>query len=198
MKKKYYEVVFEGHYNAIKGLLQGFKLGKNLKWNYYFSKKLGIQTETLAEKISDWATLSNKIHHVIMDADFFDQFKKAIATYNKTQSKESKFVSTKYIKSTKTIKKASFEFKAKTFGKPYGEEIKDIIKKLSKNLKLANYKPVEKVNKDAKGVELYAPVHDYSFEASGTIAGDLMEVIDMHKKMDYHPLIEVSKIKLSL
>jgi len=39
MKKKYYEVVFEGHYNAVYGLLKGFLLGKNQKWKFYFSKK---------------------------------------------------------------------------------------------------------------------------------------------------------------
>jgi hypothetical protein len=54
MKKKYYEIVLEGHYNAIYGLLKGFLLGKNQDWTFYFSKKDGIRAETLGESIREW------------------------------------------------------------------------------------------------------------------------------------------------
>ena len=200
MEKKYYEVVFEGHYNAIFGLLKGFLLGKNQNWKFYFSKHIGAKTETLADKIMDWAVLSNKVHHVVMEADFFNEFKKAITAFNKTKTRgeQSKFVHMKYIKSAKIIKKASFDFKAKTYGRPYGEEIKAMLKKLPAGVKLQNYKPKEEIHKSAKGVELYAPDHEYAFEASGTLSGSVMEIISLRKKLDDHPLVETGKITLSL
>ncbi|MCP4137824.1 MAG: hypothetical protein GY754_43080 [bacterium] len=194
MKKKYYEVVFEGHYNAIYGVLKGFLLASNQHWRFYFSKKYGINKETMMDVLKDWVSLKGKLHHVVMEGEFFESFAKAIDKYNAAD--ESSFVNQKYIKSSNTIKDASFEFSAETFGKKYGIEIKAILNKLHEGLVLHDYNPMETVHEDAKGVELYAPDHDYVFEAKGRISGDINELVKFRKVLDDHALVEVKEIKL--
>ena len=185
MKKKYYEVVFEGYWNAIEGLLQGFILGKGKEkeWNYYFSKKTGIKTETLTEAIMEWITLQTKLHHIIMPAELYDAFSSALV---KTTNPE--FADNKYIKSSREIKNASFEFIAKTYGSKYGTEIKAMINNLPKGLEIHNYNPMEKTHEESKGVEMYAPEHHYIFEAEGRISGEI-ELIEVGEAV---PFLEVT------
>ncbi|PKL37613.1 MAG: hypothetical protein CVV44_14810 [Spirochaetae bacterium HGW-Spirochaetae-1] len=193
MAKTYYEVVFEGHFRAITGLLEGFKLGSGKKdWTYYFSKARGIKTETFTEIILEWITLQTKMHHVVMEADFYTAFDKALGGIA-----ESAFVSKRYIRSALKIKEASFQFVAKTYGQKYGNEIKALLKNLPSDLVLHDYNPIEKIDENAKGVELYAPEHSYTFEAMGRLAGDLGALVEFRKKLDDHPLVEVKEIILS-
>jgi len=193
MEKQYYELVFEGHFEAIKGILEGFLLAENQKWKYYFSDKCCIKTETFAEVVLEWITLRTKLHHVIMEGPFYEAFMGALE-----KIPESSFINKKYVKSAVLINDASFDFKSKAYGKKYGDEIKAMINNLPSGLVLHKYNPVEKEYIEGKGVELYAPEHDYVYEASGTISGDINGLLSYRKLMDDHPLIEVSKIVLKL
>ena len=190
---KYYEVVFEGHYRAINGLLEGFRLGAGKDWNFFFSDDAGIKTETLTEIILEWITLKTKLHHVIMEEDFYKTFEKGVASV-----KDSELVNKKYIRSSTEIKEASVKFEAKTYGQKYGNEIKAIMNNLPDNLVMHDYNPIEKHRDDAKGAEMYAPEHDYIFEAKGRVTGPIENLATFRKKLDDHPLIAVKEIELTL
>lgn len=190
---KYYEVVLEGHEKAMHGLLEGFMLGSSVKCEYYFSSDWGIKTETLMEAILEWISLKAKLHHVVMNDSMLKALQKAVKT-----KKDLNVVNKDIIKSAKTIKKASFTFEAKTYGKKYGDEIKAMLKKIPKGLKLSGFKPVEQNIADAKGAELYAPDHDYIFEGEGTVTGPVKEVIQFRKQLDDYPLIKAGEIELKL
>jgi hypothetical protein len=193
MAKNYLEVTIEGDYKAIKGLLEGFLLGSGIEGEYYFCKNSGVESETLMESFKELIHLKN-IHHLIMDAALFTKFSDALK-----KLKEDKFISIKYIKAAKPIKDASFKFIGKTYGKKYGDEIKEMIKNLSPDLKMNDYKEKEEIQKDAKGVELYSPDHDYALEATGRVSGaNIKALLEFRKKLDDHPLVEVEKIILIL
>jgi hypothetical protein len=193
MEKRYYELVFEGHYKTIYGLLEGFILGKGTDWRYFFSKNAGIKTETLSEIIAEWVTFKTKIHHIIMEEKFYEEFCTSLKKW-----KEHPMINIKYIKSARLILDASFEFEFKTYARKYGDEIKALINYLPKGLELHNYNPMEKEIETAKGIERYAPEHDYIFEGSGKVSGDLEELIGFKDKIDENPLVETGSILLTL
>ncbi len=192
MAQNYLEVVLEGHYELIFGLLEGFKLGSGKEGIYYFNKKVGVKTETLSEVIKEWVSFANKMHHIIIEEGFYNDLMSKIKG-----AKEQKQIHVKYVKSSKLIKGGSFDFSFKTFGKKYGDEIKEMFKSLPVGIELMDFKEEEKVDKDAKGVEMYAPAHDYELKGSGKIKGDIKAVIDFRHKLDLHPLVEPQDIKLS-
>lgn len=193
MKKRYFELVFEGHYKTIYGLLEGFILGKDKNWKYFFSKNSGIKTETLSEIIAEWITFKTKMHHVIMEEKFFNEFCTSLK-----QWKDHPLINVKYIKSARLILNASFEFQFKTYGRKYGDEIKALLNYLPKGLELHNYNPMEKETETAKGIEQYAPEHDYAFEGSGIISGEIDELINFRDKLGENPLVETRFIILTL
>jgi len=70
------------------------------------------------------------------------------------------------------------------------------LRSLPKSVKLVDYKPKEEIHKVAIGTELYAPDHEYILKGTGKLTGDVETIIDLNKKFDEHPLIEVSSITL--
>jgi len=191
MTTQYYEVVFEGHHKAIIGMLEGFILGSGNDWNYFFSDAVGVKSETFSELLLEWITMRTKLHHVILPEDFAQALQKAL------EKKELKHVKKEYVKSSQKIKEASFSFEAKTYGRTYAAEIKALINNLPEGLTLHNYSPVEKVVEDAKGVEMYAPEHDYIFETSGMLKGNIGSLIEIRKKMSAQPLITMKDIEIT-
>ncbi|MCU0845253.1 MAG: hypothetical protein MUC76_10040 [Spirochaetes bacterium] len=191
MTKQYSEVVFEGPYSNIRGFIDGFIAGSGKEFAYFFSDNAGVKAETMSEVLKEWISLSNKIHHVVMESDLLDKIKKSLE-----KSVDSDSLNKASIKSAKAIKSASFRFKFNTYGRKYGDDIKKLLEKLPGGLSLKEYAPVEKVDKDARGVELYSPAHEYSFEGTGVIAGPVDEAIAFRKVLDDHPLVDVAVINL--
>ncbi len=189
--KKYYELVFEGRYETIAGMLEGFALASGKKWEFWFSRKAGIETETFAEAILEWGALKSRLHHVILEKEFHSYLQRMIA-----KRKDLKLIRPEYTKSAMEIKTASFKFEAKAFAKKYGTEIKGILAKPPVGIKIKDYKPHEEIHESAKGVELYAPDHDYTFTAEGIAIGEFKAILDFRKKLDDHPLVDVSTIRL--
>ncbi len=189
MARTFYEVVFEGNYHTIYGLLEGFLLGTGKRMAYYFSKSVNIKRETFSEVIKEWVTLGNRLHHVIIDEEFLSGIKKAVQ-----KQPDVKHFGENYIKSERKIKSATFDFEFKAYAKKFADEIKAVIEQLPDGLTLSDYKPHEEVDRDAKGVELYSPDHEFTFKGTGKIQGGFPEIIEAWKKLDEHPLIHPDSI----
>lgn len=193
MAKTFYEVVLEGHYNFVYGMLEGYKLAIGKNFIYYLSQQVNVKATTLSAILKEFLTLKSKLQYVIIEANSWKKFEAAV----KKQPEDS-VISKKYIKSVKKIESASFEFNFEAYAKKYGDEIKKILKSLPKSVKLVDYAPKEEMHKDAKGTELYAPDHEYSFKGKGRLVGDIETIIEYNKKFDEHPLIDVTAITLQL
>jgi len=192
MGKKYYEVVFEGNFDVICGMLEGFLLGKGEKWEWYSSRESGIESEAFSEIIKEWASLKTRLHHIVLEEEFHNSLQKILK-----ERGDLRFIKLKYTRSAREIKCCSFKFTANAYARKYGEEIKEIISKPPAGVLIDNYNPVEEVDESIKGVALYAPVHDYTFKGTGNVIGDFDKIIAFRKTLDDHPLVQVSSIKLN-
>jgi len=191
MGKKYYEVVFEGKFDVICGMLEGFLLGKDAGWEWYSSKEAGIESESFTDIIKEWASLKTRLQHIILVEEFHNALQKAVKDKG-----DLRYIKLKYTKSAKEIKNCSFNFTSNAFAKKYGDEIKGILSAPPAGVSITDYVPVEQMDESAIGVELYAPAHDYSFKCSGIAEGDFGRIIEFRKFLDDHPLIHVGNIKL--
>lgn len=192
MGKKYYEVVFEGKFSLICGMMEGFLLGKNKEWEWYTSRDSGVDTESFTEIIKEWASLKTRLHHVILEEEFHNALQNAVKGKG-----DLKYIKPDYTKSAREIKSCSFKFTAHAYAKKYGEEIKALISEAPAGVIIENYNPVEGIDEAAKGVELYAPVHDYTFRCDGTAAGEFGGIIFFRKMLNDHPLVNATNIKLN-
>ncbi len=192
-EKKFYEAVFEGKYETICGIMEGFLLGKDKAWEWFPSKNFDIETETFTEAFLEWASLKSKLHHIIIEKDFINTLTESLKKHP-----EMKYAGESYIKSVREIESATFEFKSKSYAKKYGDEIQSILKELPASVKISDLSEELKEDKDAEGIELYAPAHDYEYRSHGKVTGNINDIIEFRKILNTHPLIEVTDIKLHL
>ena len=192
MQNKFIEAVFEGHYNAIRGYIEGFLDGMGKDYLFYISSDSSVEAETLAEQIKEWITLGNGLHHIIIEDELFIKIRDALSIAGR-----SGLLNISSIKTSKPVKGASFTFRFSAYGRKYAEEIKEILGRIPEGVSLTDYEPVETIDEDAKGVELYSPVHEYVFQGKGIISGAVEKIIPLRKSLDEHPLIEADKVTLA-
>ncbi len=190
MARKFSEIVIEGPFMLVKGFLLGFLSCKKPDGKYFFHRKANIRRETLKEFVKELFELENYVHLCLED-DLIEPFKQSLELYTKV---------TGYgIQSVKPIKGAHFSFAAELFEKDLADNFKQILENLPEGVQLINYHPSEEIERDAKGIESYAPLHEYVFRAKGEIEGDFEGVIDVYmqiKRSDLSEFVICSEIKL--
>jgi hypothetical protein len=191
MNRIFTETVFEGHYNTVRGYIEGLQDGMGTAYSFFFSSESGIAAETLSELIKEWISLGHRLHHVVLEEEFLTKIKEVLAKKEKHA-----LLNSSSIKSSKIIKEATFTFKFEAYARKYADEIRELLANLPAGISLEQYTPEEKINHDAEGVELYAPAHDYIFTGKGTIIGPVEQVVNFRKILDDHPLIEAEKVVL--
>jgi hypothetical protein len=187
MSNEYSELVISGSFHYVKGLLRGLSIGSNFDSEIIFNKEHNIECESFKEILKEFIGLSDNLDHVIV--------KNVFAEYLKVNlTKENSGVE---IKSIKKIISAQFEFKFEAYAKIPKQKIDAILKKLPGNLRFSDDTLIkEKIDKDAKGLEIYTPTHDYEYSGKGEVIGSFAEIFEVYKKALNEPLIEVEKMKL--
>ncbi|UCG50853.1 MAG: hypothetical protein JSW58_11695 [Candidatus Latescibacterota bacterium] len=181
MAVTYYELVIKGSGRLLKGFVRGYQAAKSIKRGLIYCNDYPINTHHLKEIL----TLRGDNVHLICAARLRSAFLKAVES-----AKDLEFE----VLSDQQITRTSLDFEFCTFNQDVASELKRIFRTLPVGLKLAQYEPKESVDPDAKGVEFYAPAHDYRFEAKGTVEGDIEKLISFHAKLAAHEFVEVEDI----
>ncbi|KAF0119540.1 MAG: hypothetical protein FD151_1971 [bacterium] len=189
MKKEFYELVIEGPYILIKGFITGLLIGSKKMGTVIYNKEKDIKRESLSELLKEWIGISEHLTHVIISSDIYEMVTRGIETsFDDINMK---------IISSKKIRKVRFRFKYEAFAEKYGIELKNFFKDLPSGVSLLpDYNPVEEIHKEAKGVEIYAPEHDYKISAEGSVEGPLLEIIGLYEQAKEKVLIELKEITL--
>jgi hypothetical protein len=193
MGSGFVEVVFEGHYNTVRGYVEGLQDGMGTSGKFFFSAETGIEAETLSELIREWVSLGHKLHHVVMEEELFNKIRDILSKKN-----QDAVMAPNSIKSLKIVKGAAFAFEFEAYAQKYADEIKALLDGLPEGVSLRDYQPEEKINHEAVGVELYTPAHDYIFRGKGSIGGPVEQVIAVRNVFLGHPLVDVKKVILDL
>ncbi|HJX32239.1 MAG TPA: hypothetical protein VJ624_10405 [Thermodesulfobacteriota bacterium] len=189
MEKIFYELLIEGHLPVTKGFIFGLLEGSKRTGTVILSQENNIKTETLGELFMELTHLHETLCHVVIEEDLLNVIKNGLEnTFNVLKLK---------LKGVRKIKKASFHFHYEVYAKKYGEEIKNIFKKLPQPLKIsADYQPHEEIHPDAKGIEFFAPLHEYNLKADGSVEGPIDVLLSFYKKIQEYELIKEEPIIL--
>ncbi len=183
MATTYHELIVKGDREVLDGFLEGFMAAKNIKSGIILASEHPIETHHLKEIL----TFHGDYIHVIVAGR---HRKSLISAIKRTPDIECDIVS------DKVVKNAYFEFKFETFNRDVASELKKALGKLPTGLQLINYDREEKVDPEAKGIEFYSPLHDYSFSGEGTIRGDVEKLLAFRERLCEHVFIEAKEIEL--
>jgi len=186
----YVEVVLQGSKEYVRGFLDGYICAKGSDEAYYFNAECGVKAESLSERLQEIASLEDKYQHILMANALYEALPEAAAGESGRHLCGLPFVSAHAIQS------GHFAFDIKTSSRPEAAAVKKAIDARRPQLELTSFKESEGVDKDAKGVELYARVHEYQYKASGVFSGAIIELINLRRALADHSIVHAKDIRL--
>ncbi|MCD4691304.1 MAG: hypothetical protein K8R79_00195 [Calditrichales bacterium] len=192
MSHPFSEIVIEGPFMLVKGFLVGFLSAAKPDGKYFFHRKAGIHRETLKGFLKELFELDNHVHLCIETA-LVDRFVESAKLYSEITGMK--------IQSVKPINTAGFSFAYELYNEDIAAKAKKLISNISEGVKVVDYLPVEEKDISGAGVEAYAPLHEFTSRAKGTITGDFEGVIDLYLKIkrgDLSESIICSEVRLVL
>jgi len=96
------------------------------------------------------------------------------------------------------IKDAFFSFSIQTFSREIGEELDHLFTEASSGLKIVPpYAPQETETPEGRGIEAYAPLHDYEFQVQGSISGGCAEVFQRYRKLKHYEVVDLGPVEFT-
>ena len=167
------QVTVQGAEDYVRGFVRGLLIGEHTMWWPIFNQEFGIQDETLAETLKEWVGLSEPMTRFIMPEAAVPMLRHALADPRSVGIA---------VREVRPILGSSFEFSLAIFNEAIGQQANDIFSKVPPGVNIVGFTPVESVNPDATGVELYSPAHDYSLKGKGSVSGPFRDVLYVHEQ----------------
>ena len=81
------------------------------------------------------------------------------------------------------IESASFAVHVETFSREVSAEVRGALEPLPAGVRLDNRQEQEESTGEPHRVELYAPVHGYSYRMSGRVTGPVVGVLEVRRRL---------------
>jgi hypothetical protein len=180
---RWYELSIEGSEEALEEFLAGQRAMED--GLAILGSELRLKSESLSERILD--ALGAKTHHLLFSpGDHARMLVEALADRSDLR-----------LERLREVEGGSFSFEAKAFARDVARTIKDALHDdLPPGISFEDVQESETVEPEAKGVELYAPAHDYVYRASGAVRGRLSGVLEMHRRLEEMEFCKPGEIEI--
>jgi hypothetical protein len=183
MATEFYELIIKGKEKVIDSFLKGYFLGRQVKKGVYLCDENHISEDP----VRDIFRLKHYVH-LICRTDVKKSIESAIE--NAPRELELK------LHDERKVSRAKFSFKFEIFNKKMGTALKRLLNKPPKEVQIVGLEAAEDFNPEAKGVEMFAPLHDYSYTGEGSVEGDIEAVIQYYHKLSAIDLFNATEINL--
>jgi hypothetical protein len=178
----WYEMVIEGREEDVRELLPGVATdGERPFW----SEELDLHEGSISDRIRE--LLGARTHHLL-----FVPGTQAGPLVRAIQGKDEI-----RLEHVREVLSGRFNFTAKAFAPEVAEKIKRALHgPLPPGVVLEPCEEDEAVDPDAKGVELYSPVHDYTYRCHGTFSGTPPGIFEIHRTMQALDFVHQEKLEM--
>ena len=95
------------------------------------------------------------------------------------------------------VRAAAFTFHAEMFSRALADGLRQALHaSVPEATRVEDLTETEEVHPEARGVDLYAPVHDYIYRASGRIGGPFPGVVEMRRRLADMEFVDVGGLHL--
>src|SRR5258706_13801628 len=171
----WYTVVIEGHERDLRAFVSGFVADRGLDpATVVFGDDVGLEHESLVERLR---TLLRGGHHAVLaSGDVADPLVEAVERGGGPVGLR--------IADHHPVASASFRFAAEVFSRDVSSAIRAILNALPAGVRFEEHSESEEASQhEHKGVELYAPVHDYAYRVEGKAVGSLDGILDLRRRL---------------
>jgi hypothetical protein len=189
MAMNYVEAVVRADGRFVKGFLKGYLAGSGKAYRFFISEETGIKAESLSDKLKELVGLAENHQHIVIEEQFWT------VICSERAAAEALGLAGELFQSRR-IKRGEFSLKIRDCSKADAGAIKEILQQKPEAVQVSGWQEQEKVHQDGKGIELYTPVHDYVYEASGSFAGEIEALVELRQSLTSHSPVVAGLIEL--
>ncbi len=176
MNPTYYEVIVEGSHDLLKGFVIGFLEGREISCETFFGDDYELDEEKPLDLLFRMMGHREESTTVIVEAGLRSLLREALQ--RRRDSLPLKVVS------VREVAGASFGFSVKTFSREVGDSLRSLLSVPPEGVDVdPPFVPEEKIDPAGKGVEAYAPLHEYEMKWKGRVSGAIREVFTLYHKV---------------
>lgn len=186
----WHEIVVTGPAKALRGFLAGFEVARDAHDVVLLGTDLGVEGLPFAERLR--ALVGSGTPHLVIAPE---RSARALAAAIGARGAEAGLE----LRAVRVIASARFAFKARAFALDVADRVRTaLFQALPAGVTLEGLEQQERREADAHGTELYSPVHDYTWEATGAFVGPLPGVLEMHRRAREEKFVEPEPLHLDV
>lgn len=191
MNKDYCEVVIEGQLDLAKGFVMGFLAGRGIEGSAFFDDACHISREDdAAGPLVRLLGARGSESTLIIGAGLYDLIAAAL-------NRHPQAIALKILKA-RLVVNAAFTCEFRTYSREVGDRIKEMLSCVPEGVDgNSAFALHEKSDPEGKGIESYAPLHDYALTGKGRISGSVRGVLDLYQRLKRFEVVELGELKLT-
>lgn len=182
----WHEIVVEGSERVLRAFALGFGAGHPGRDATLLGTDVDLAPSSFHERLRD--LLASGSHHLLLaPAATATDLATAIRAHGETLGLR--------VIGTREIISARLAVAVQTFSAEVAGHLRDdLFVSLPDGVVVEDLEQAEETDSSAKGTELYAPAHDYTFKASGTFVGPLQGVLEMQRRAKELQFVHVEEL----
>ena len=190
MNERYCEVTVEGSIEVVKGFVAGFLEGRGVSGDVFFGGDYPIEKESPAGLLMRLTGIRGETCTLVVEAGLHELLAAAL-------EKRRGIVPLRVLK-VRPVVSAAFDVSFRTYSREVGTELKGLFERLPVGVSLGEgFEIQEKVTPEGKGIDAYAPLHEYELRGRGRIEGDVKEVFTLYHRLERFEVAELGDMELA-
>ncbi|MFH1144064.1 MAG: hypothetical protein V1774_05930 [Candidatus Eisenbacteria bacterium] len=185
-------LVLAGDIRECRAFLAGVAAGRKLPWRIHFAEECDVHTESLAHRLLERLHLDQDLTHVLVAGEIVGAVREAL--HGVAPEAHVPIA----LRAEHPILEARLPYRFHAFSHQTAGTIHKALADLPAGVRLVDSKEEARVDPEAKGIEIYAPTHEYELKGEGAIVGGCGEILAVRERFAAIEMIETEPILLSL
>lgn len=192
MARRYHEVVIEGARGRSYGFVEGFLVARGMPGPIYDMEKEGFDCQPLRERVGELLYPSEQTYHMLVPEEQLPMVRQAAEEARARQLAVE-------IHHERPVGGARFGFRFRIYSPKHAAHIRAWFDAPPEGASLSDDSKFEEiVRPDAKGLEAYAPDHEYELRAEGAVVGAVDGVLSLYHRCRDEELVQLESLELLL
>ena len=184
---EWHAIVVEGGEREVRGFVAGFLADRQADpTNVVLGADVGLEHESLVERLR--ALLKGGHHALLVPHDLAAPLVEALWRVGADVGLR--------VADRHPIAGARFDLEAEVFSREVATAIRAALGDLPPGVHLEQHAEREEEHAEHQGVELYAPVHEYTYGVKARVTGSLDGVLDVRRRLDAIEAVAVAALHL--
>jgi hypothetical protein len=184
----YCELVLSGDEDFCRGLVLGLQIGACAQDDSLIGLEEELAEGGLGVHLRELLGGKGRLTHLVVS--------EALAARAQAAAPRLEAAARLRVVAVKPLRGGRCAFSCQAFTRGHAEELRGVLAALPAGVSVADYAEKERVDREAGGVEAYAPVHEYELEAAGVLIGNIEGVLRARRRFAEHALMKLERIEL--